>query len=91
MTTVTAERQKAVHVRLMEILFITRTNRKVFFVVFPSSVNFFLDIFPPLLSHGWKAEKNPGNLLFFSLPFYFPVFTREKDIPVYWEKNNRNG
>jgi len=29
--------------------------------------------------------------IFFFLPFYFPVFMREKDIPASWEKNNRNG
>ncbi len=74
MTTVTAERQKAVHVRL-EILFITRTGR------YSSSFSLHQLTFfrhpPPLLSHGWKAQKNPGNLLFFS-PLLFPCFHERK-------------
>jgi hypothetical protein len=89
MTTVTAERQKAVHVRLMEILFITRTGR------YSSSFSLhqltFFRHFPPIIITWLESREKSWESSFFSLPFYFPVFTREKDIPVYWEKNNRNG
>ena len=67
-------------------------NRKVFSSFPLHRLNFFFFFFrhfPPLLSHGWKAEKNPGNLLLFfpPNPFYFPIFTSEKKkIPVMGEK-----